>query len=374
MSSSCRILALDGGGIRGVIPAYLLAVLEAQLGRPIYQCFDVIAGTSTGGLISLALTTPGASGAPMTAVDALNLYLQDGKEIFVKQGILNFGIFEALYSGAAVESWMQQQFPTGMTLARARTAMKALGTRLGVSVPRQVLTTTYTVRSADAAVRVGPYLFNWEDAAARPADDYEVWEAARATSAAPVYFPMAHVGSIARPGTTGADRWTIDGGMMANNPALFALAWAARNRLFPGLDGVSILSLGTGMYDPPLNPNDSDFGAGNWGVHRWGLDELIATQFPIVNVLTTANIQAPDAQLRLLLPDGGYHRLEPRLPESLEPMDTTKTGPLLQAAADYAWPYPPPPGVTLPSAPTQPGPGYPLLQNVIQSFQGAGPG
>lgn len=369
MNPSCRILALDGGGIRGVIPAYLLAVLEAQLGCPIYQCFDVIAGTSTGGLISLALTTPRDSGAPMTAVDALNLYLQDGTKIFVKQGILNFGIFEALYSGAAVESWMQQQFPPGMTLSRAWTAMKALGTRLGVPVPRQVLTTTYTVRSADPTVGVGPYLFNWENAAANPADDYQVWEAARSTSAAPVYFPMAHVGSLAHPGTTGADRWAVDGGMMANNPALFALAWAARNRLFPALDGVSILSLGTGMYDPPLNPNDSDFGAGNWGVHRWGLDDLLATQFPIVNVLTTANIQAPDAQLRLLLPASGYQRLEPRLPASLEPMDTTKTGPLLQAAADYVWPYPPPPGVTLPSTPTQPGPGYPLLRTVLGSLQ-----
>lgn len=370
MKPSCRILALDGGGIRGVIPAYLLAVLEAQLGRPIYQCFDVIAGTSTGGLISLALTTPGGTGAPMSAVDALNLYLQDGKEIFVKQGTLDFGILEALYSGSAIEAWMQRQFPPGMSLARARADMRALGARLGVPVPRQVLTTTYAVRSSDPSVPVGPYLFNWEDGAENPADDYQVWEAARATSAAPVYFPMSHVGSLANPGSTGADRWAVDGGMMANNPALFALAWAARHRLFASLEGAFVLSLGTGMYDPPLHPNDSDFGAGNWGVHRWGLDDVIATNFPIVNVLTTANIQAPDAQLQLLLPDSGYQRLEPRLPASLEPMDTTKTGPLLQAAAEYVWPYPAPPGVTLPSTPTQPGPGYPLLQEVIGSYRG----
>jgi hypothetical protein len=56
-------------------------------------------------------------------------------------------------------------------------------------------------------------------------------------------------------------------------------------------------------------------------------------------------------------------------PASLEPMDTTKTGPLLQAAAEYVWPFPSPPGVTLPSTPTQAGPGYPLLRSVLESLQ-----
>ena len=64
MSFACKILAIDGGGIRGVIPAYILQQIEGVLGKPLYQCFDVVAGTSTGGMITLGLTTPTASGSP----------------------------------------------------------------------------------------------------------------------------------------------------------------------------------------------------------------------------------------------------------------------------------------------------------------------
>src|SRR4051794_34389953 len=78
-----RILSIDGGGIRGLIPARLLVELERISGRPIAELFDVVAGTSTGGLIGLAASKPGARGRPAySAEDILSIYLEDGPQFF----------------------------------------------------------------------------------------------------------------------------------------------------------------------------------------------------------------------------------------------------------------------------------------------------
>ncbi|MEW8550170.1 MAG: patatin-like phospholipase family protein [Candidatus Thiodiazotropha endolucinida] len=80
------ILAIDGGGIKGVIPATFIQHIESSLKKPSYQLFDVIGGTSTGGIISAALTTPRKStGHPYTAEDIVNIYRHDGGKIFLAQ-------------------------------------------------------------------------------------------------------------------------------------------------------------------------------------------------------------------------------------------------------------------------------------------------
>src|SRR5579862_7682308 len=71
-----RILTIDGGGIKGVFPAAFLATLEQQLGRPIGRYFDLIAGTSTGGIIAIGL------GLGLSAGDILKLYVEQGPAIF----------------------------------------------------------------------------------------------------------------------------------------------------------------------------------------------------------------------------------------------------------------------------------------------------
>jgi patatin-like phospholipase/acyl hydrolase len=78
-----NILSIDGGGIRGVIPAMVLAHIEEKVERPIAELFDVIAGTSTGGLIALGLTRPGAGGRPkFSAGEVVAIYEDDGRTIF----------------------------------------------------------------------------------------------------------------------------------------------------------------------------------------------------------------------------------------------------------------------------------------------------
>lgn len=59
-----RILAVDGGGIRGIVPATVLVELQRRLPQPIVDYFDVVAGTSTGGLVASAVCAPGAAGGP----------------------------------------------------------------------------------------------------------------------------------------------------------------------------------------------------------------------------------------------------------------------------------------------------------------------
>src|SRR4029079_7149904 len=78
-----RVLAIDGGGIRGILPAMVLADLERRTNRPIIDLFDMIVGTSTAALLALALPSPGEGGRPRhTARDLIRFYADEGKRVF----------------------------------------------------------------------------------------------------------------------------------------------------------------------------------------------------------------------------------------------------------------------------------------------------
>lgn len=71
MADRVRVLSIDGGGIRGIIPALVLGDLERRTGRPVADLFDLIAGTSTGGILALALAQPGTDGRPARTAEQL---------------------------------------------------------------------------------------------------------------------------------------------------------------------------------------------------------------------------------------------------------------------------------------------------------------
>ncbi len=78
-----KILSIDGGGIRGIIPAVILSAIEDMTGKKIADMFDLIAGTSTGGIVALGLTKPNANGQPQYAAkDLVALYEKEGENIF----------------------------------------------------------------------------------------------------------------------------------------------------------------------------------------------------------------------------------------------------------------------------------------------------
>jgi patatin-like phospholipase/acyl hydrolase len=73
---SIKVLAIDGGGIRGIIPAVILGELQKRIGKDLWRIFDLIAGTSTGGIIALGIGTQGNKGAPYSPSELLDLYGQ----------------------------------------------------------------------------------------------------------------------------------------------------------------------------------------------------------------------------------------------------------------------------------------------------------
>ncbi|MGV3614157.1 MAG: patatin-like phospholipase family protein [Fimbriimonas sp.] len=339
-------MSIDGGGIRGIIPAYILTQLEAQLGKPVYQCFDVICGTSTGGLIALALTTPQPKdpdgyNPPLSAQAVLDLYLNDFSDIFVEQSEWNAPCAE-YYTPA---QWMQGVVSATMTLSEAKSTLASFGN----PCPQEVFTTCYTMDGADPTI-FGPYLFSWTDATSATPDDYYLWEAAIGTSAAPTYFPIANVGlgatnpytssGVVTTGSNARNRWVCDGGVSSNNPALHALAKARKMGLCAGLDDVLVVSLGTGMYNAGINPTNEYAGVtvtANWDTAYWadGYDTLGNTTYPLISAMGMSNEQVPDMQLKALLPQGNYIRMQPPIPYAQSALDGTDTAALIQTVQDF---------------------------------------
>ena len=358
MAIKCRILAIDGGGIRGVIPAYILQELEGSLGRAVYQSFDIVAGTSTGGIISLGLTSPTSSPfsgdpiVPYAASQILSFYMFDEPQLFVQQASGDF--YTAKYYSVnnntqpptGIEPWLQGQLGS-WTLRQACQNMQQLQ---GATV-KHVLVTCYTMSGdkvngdKNSQVMIGPYLFNWDSATRRDDENYCVWEAARATSAAPTFFPIARVGNGAPKGSMALARWAADGGVAANNPALYGLAAARQADPSLSLDEIFIVSLGTGIYNPAIKIPFSDLNwedkTGNWGAIPWvleGQDVNGHSTSPLLNVLSMSNVLSPHQQLQDLMPRYNYYRLEPQIGYAESGMDATDVNALRDTAKTYIGP------------------------------------
>ena len=182
-----RVLAIDGGGIRGLIPALVLTELERRAGRRAYEMFDLIAGTSTGGILACALCAPD----PLPASDLVQLYTGEGPKIFDRSLFQRIrsadGLLDEKYDDAALDRALER-FLEHKRLAE---------TRPDLIVP-----------SYDTALP-GPYFFKTTKARETPAtDDFPLSVVARATSAAPTYFEPLEAG----------DKALVDGGVFATNP------------------------------------------------------------------------------------------------------------------------------------------------------------
>jgi uncharacterized protein len=361
------ILAIDGGGIRGIIPAYILQQIETTLGKPCYQLFDMIGGTSTGGIIAAALTTPNPANPttsetiPFAAAEVLKMYRHHGGQIFYKQESL-IEQCAPYYAddgqGNGIEPYLQHAVGAAMSLSSAHdTVSRLTGARI-----KHMFTTCYEVCHSGYSVTppaqpvlnrdFGPYLFNWANAVQDPIDDYYVWEAARGTSAAPDYFPIALVGGANGITSPAFRRWVVDGGVMSNNPAVWGLSEAFRLRLAASLNDITIVSLGTGIYTGAagvgIHNNDGDFGVypdnGNWNLVPWmgpSMYDLAGYQNDgtLVNIILDSVQLVANKQLKGMRNAGlKYYRLEPQIPESLSAMDDvtqTNIDALLACAQTY---------------------------------------
>jgi uncharacterized protein len=207
MNRPFRILSIDGGGIRGILPGQILMELERKLQRlsnnahaRIADYFDMIAGTSTGGILTCLYLYPDEKNPTrplFTAQEAVNLYLENGGGIFKESHIREDGMRQEKYPVMAIEALLKKYFKN---------------TRLS-QLLKPCLITSYNIYARST------HFFTQHDAKENKAYDFYLYDVARGTSAAPTYFEPAAVTSL-----SGIMYPVVDGGVFASNPALCAYA------------------------------------------------------------------------------------------------------------------------------------------------------
>lgn len=215
-SDSVQVLALDGGGLRGLYAASVIKSLEKQLGHSICRHFDIVTGTSTGGLIALAL------GREISGEEIQKFYVENGPTIFPSAGLAGRirsvrSLFTSKYSNRELKRTLKSLLvdPDGNqpTLGDSKSRLVIPTFRAGESIPR-LLKTPHAAK----------YKYDW----ALP-----MWAVGMATSAAPTFLP-----SFEYDGKT-----YVDGGLWANNPSLVGLVEAYG--LGAHLSNIRILNIGT---------------------------------------------------------------------------------------------------------------------------------
>lgn len=260
-----KVLAIDGGGVRGIIPAMLLAELEKESGKPISELFDLVVGASTGGILALGLVAPDPKDARLpryTAEQFLSFYINESNRIFDKTWFYKItrGIFTSRYHAQALEAALNKYFGDTM-LSEAR---------VNVVVPSYELHGRYTAFFKSSDVRTK-----------KIERDVLMSDVARAASAAPTYFSPKKI--TAYPGAS-----FIDGGVFANNPAM--CAYAEAREVFPDDEDLLLVSLGTG--NPQLTIEFEKFRT--WGLLSWAR--------PLWYILLDGSSDVVDYQLQYVLP------------------------------------------------------------------------
>jgi uncharacterized protein len=260
-----RILSLDGGGIKGAFTASVLATLEEDTGKSVVDHFDLIAGTSTGGILAIGL------GLGLSAREICDFYASKGPEIFPSTSLIQ-----------RTSGFFRQLFGPKHSHSVLRSALEeALGKRKFGESSYRLLIPTY-----DA---IGGRLFLMKTAH-HPRFKYDInapaVDVALATSAAPTHFAAA-------PFPNHADASYVDGGVWANCPVMAAITEAVAFLDQP-LDSIDVLSIGT--TTKPFNiARHTDDGVAQWNA---GLVEL----------MFEGQMEAAQVQAKLLL-GGRVHRI-----------------------------------------------------------------
>jgi uncharacterized protein len=286
-----QVLSLDGGGILGIFTAALLAGLERDLGRPVLNHFDLVVGTSTGGIIAVGL------GAGMAAAEIADLYVSEMQTIFPGPRRLRPArqLVRPKYQANGLEALLRRVFGD-----------KILGES---QVP-------LVIPSFDLGENM-VYLFKTPHHK-RLKRDWRVpfWQVAMATCAAPTFFPAFCL--------PGEHVRLVDGGVWANNPAVVGVAEAVSMFGQP-LESIRVLSLGT-TADPRARKRRLD----NGGLLQW-------IRSPnVVNVLLTGQSVGAFTQVQHLLGAGNAYRLDPQAPAGLARLDAVDARDLLAKAAYHS--------------------------------------
>jgi patatin-like phospholipase/acyl hydrolase len=249
-----QLLSLDGGGIRGLFSAAVLAAIEEDLKINVIDHFDLIAGTSTGGIIALGL------GLGMKPRDIVEFYLTEGPKIFPR------------WLGAKWwQHWLYRKFSPAPLEKALKDCFKdkVLGgdLRLGDSTKRLVIP-SYNLGEDDVYIFRTPH----HDRLKR---DYTVpaWKVALATSAAPTFFPCSrHVDNLR----------LVDGGVWANNPTMVGITEAYGTLRVP-LEAIWVLSIGTSDPVSYRRKRLNSGGIVSWALGNAAIDVIMRGQSIAVN-------------------------------------------------------------------------------------------
>jgi patatin-like phospholipase/acyl hydrolase len=282
-----QILSLDGGGIKGIFSAAVLAAIEEDLNTSVIRHFDLIAGTSTGGIIALGL------GLGFTPRQLLDFYLEEGGTIFAdrrRTGRLR-QFTRAKFSASPLVDALKRRFGER---------------KFGDSTKRLVIP-AYNLGEDDVYIFRTPHQ-------ERLKRDYKVaaWKVALSTSAAPTYFPCAREVDKLR---------LIDGGVWANNPSMVAIVEAQGTLGIP-LSSIRLLSLGTS--EAIVNHRDALNFGGFWQWRSASIDIVLRGQ-------TLAAIN----HSRFLLGEHNVLRINRVVPDGVLKLDGTTRGDALVAKAAH---------------------------------------
>ncbi len=259
MDNYFKILSIDGGGIRGIIPAHILKRIKEELKlNDFYSHFDLIAGTSTGSIIAGAL----AIDLPIETI--LNLYNNCWKDIFKKQGN---GFRKSKYSKINLEKILKDNFGN-KTLTQTKT--------------RLIIPATDIINA-----NVFIHKSNYNENFVRDKETL-IADAILSSCSAPSFFDPTNINN---------KYLLCDGGLWANNPSLICLIEALSPRLNIPIEKIKILSLGTGIFNKYYNMKNKKWGLLNWGT---GLIETILS----------LQSKTPNNILGLLLNNNQYLRLD----------------------------------------------------------------
>jgi uncharacterized protein len=244
-----RILVIDGGGIRGLIAARVIARLEALISegageqRRLADCFHMVCGTSTGGLLALGATVPDPERPTrprFTGEELCDLYVKEGPGIFAdrRQRLLSLGGWIGpKHSPGGLEQALSDRFGD----VRLRDAL------------REVIVTAYDMHEP------GPHFFRRWRARESPDRDATMVDVGMATSSAPTYFPSHELD----------ERVLVDGGVFASNPVIAAITEALKRRDDAPSDlsprELLVVSLGTGQFETGFEQRD----VRGWGRIGW---------------------------------------------------------------------------------------------------------
>ena len=307
-SEKFKILALDGGGIRGVVTATILQFVQSQLGKPLNQYFDLIAGTSTGSILAAGI----ALGKEPQSL--INIYQQRGREIFnaswLRKNVTSF-ICGSKYPNEGLIKVLREEL--------SEITLRQVG---------EISNAELLILAYDTLYRNTTFFTSCCPEENRWFNNMKLWEVCLSSASAPTFFPPYEF-KWTDPNDSRHGEWKfphIDGGVSANSPALAALAHVTDVKKID-ISDIAILSIGTGATTKPLEYKEIS----KWGTAWWGLhvpDVFMGGQIQIATDLCGEIIQAvnPGGYLRLQfsLNERFGQRISPLSPRQLLPLKEQK--------------------------------------------------